>query len=261
MEKYILIYLLLLSSILTAQEDKNISEDVFFTAEGSSPDWYLTINNNSKIKFTSDNKEKIFNYSAEKEILEKNNFPIPNLFGGFPKPLPAGWKYTSGNKNAKIKISVMLNSGKDIKEDSKYYSVKVIVKDIKKKKTRTYKGHGFYSADKKLESIWVIKKIFGRDFKQSQYTKDSTFIAFSIDKHSSFGLAGCNTYSIETYIRGSLITFGGITTTTMMCDNYEDESKFLGAICGKDIKYKIENDYLYLIDEDKTVLEFEKKRK
>jgi heat shock protein HslJ len=260
MKKFITLFLFLISSSIFAQDNKEFPDGIYFSGKGTSPDWNLTISNELEIKFTAGNKELNFKSSKEKEILPKNSPPLISLFGGSPKPAPDGWKYTSKSSKAKITITVLRNSVKIDKRDSIFYSVKVKIKDTRKK-TRTFTGNGYYYADTRLVDIWLTKKIYGNDFKQSKYSRDSSFISFSINYHSASGIAGCNFYSFEADFRGSVITFRGPTVTLEMCDNNNEEMKFLGAISGKDIKYKIENDNLYLIDGDKTVLEFERKKK
>jgi len=260
MKKNIIFLLFFLCPALYSQNSNDFNKEIDFYGKGLSPDWNLSVKMNNEIRFSINNTEKVFNTSSVKEYYKGKKPPVVFYIGGSTRTEPDGWIFTAKNKKSKITIKATNNPDSKNASDSTYYTVKIIIKDNKKKKTKTYNGFGNYTADKRLENIWYTKKIFGEDFKHSGYSKDSSFVSFNIKKHSAFGIAGCNHFSFKIDVRGSVISFYMATLTMILCDNQKEEDKFIGALSGNDFRYRFEDNKIILINESNKTIEFEKRR-
>lgn len=257
MKKLITVFLIFISTLLQAQVNEELADGIDFTGSGTESEWKVTVDMDKEIRFVKGNTHIVFRTPRVKEFFLNEKPKTIKMVGiGIFKPKPDGWIFTAKTKKASIKITAISNT--ESKEKKNIYTVKIKIKDLKKKKVKSYTGTGSYTADKRLEAAWLTKKINGEDFKQSKISQQNSYISFSISGNSAGGIAGCNHFSYKTEIRGSVISFFGFTMTLMGCDNSEFETKFMTALSGKDLVYKIEGDKLYLIENGITVIEFEK---
>jgi heat shock protein HslJ len=107
--------------------------------------------------------------------------------------------------------------------------------------------------DKLTRHNWTLKTVFDQDV--SGLEKPIT-LNFNPEKHAIAGFAGCNQYFGTYTSNKSTVSFQGIGSTRMFCqETMATEMKFLTALEQVE-SFKIEDDALLLLADDKIILEF-----
>ncbi|MCB0726039.1 MAG: META domain-containing protein [Ignavibacteriae bacterium] len=103
----------------------------------------------------------------------------------------------------------------------------------------------------KLNDTWVLEKINGSFAQEKDYMKGLPTIEISIEDMSVKGNGGCNQISCTFIADKENIKFGPIAATRMACPG-NFESDFLSVLENAN-KYKIENNRLYLMNDEITL--------
>lgn len=108
----------------------------------------------------------------------------------------------------------------------------------------------------RLNDIWVLQTLNGKAVEQTEGRNKVPQIEIHLDEMKFFGNGGCNNIFGKLKVDGSNINFGEIGSTRMMCQG-SVEPEFLSALKNT-VSWKIEDNRLYLIQDDKTIIVFKK---
>lgn len=236
--------LVLLTSSAYSQNDDDFKNGVDFTGIGTEPFWSVKI----------DIEKGIFFNSADGEL--KFETGIPELVSG---NINEGFAYVAESKKHKVKVLINKDSCSDGMSDIIYpYSVKVIIKETGKTETVELSGCGNYTFDSRLNDIWALNKFKGSEVKDLNL-KIVPYIEIHIRENRIGGNTGCNEFWGFVEVKGDKITVGNkFTLTKIACDDKGFESDFINAFSGRTLNYKIEKLKLYLTENDKVIMIFNK---
>jgi len=110
--------------------------------------------------------------------------------------------------------------------------------------------------DVRIHDIWALESIQGVKYSRAEGQELHPTIEIYLEEERFIGNTGCNNMSGKVKVEGSTISFSDITTTKMFCSDV-DETSFLSAL-KKANNYKIEKMKLYLFDNDKELMVFQK---
>ena len=103
-----------------------------------------------------------------------------------------------------------------------------------------------------FETKWMIRTLNGSRVLIPEGGKE-VFITFKSDGSSS-GISGCNNFSGKATISGSVMTFGPVAGTRMMCQSQMDTERDFLAMLSKSASYKISGNTLSIMDASKNVI-------
>jgi heat shock protein HslJ len=107
-----------------------------------------------------------------------------------------------------------------------------------------------------LHDIWALASINGEEIKLDESIRNLPTLEIYVEDEMVHGNTGCNTINGKVEIDENKISFYDITATEMVCPG-DLEQKFLSAL-QKVNNYKIEKLKLYLYEDDKELLSFQK---
>lgn len=126
------------------------------------------------------------------------------------------------------------------------YSVSVETKhNIDKNYTR-YEGCGIYTADYRLNDIWVLERVNETTLKREDFIKGLPQLEISLAQRKVFGHTGCNNLNGAAEVQGKKISFSMFMTTRMACPNIDFENRYLASLQRRTIPYKIDSGKLQL---------------
>ena len=108
----------------------------------------------------------------------------------------------------------------------------------------------------RLHDIWALESIRGEKIVVDETVKNLPVLEIYVEDERVHGNTGCNTLNGNLKIDGNRISFFEIITTEMACPG-DLEQKFLSAL-QKVNNYKIEKLKLYLYEDNKELLSFQK---
>jgi heat shock protein HslJ len=112
------------------------------------------------------------------------------------------------------------------------------------------------TANPLLHDIWALESINGKAYSRTESQSLHPTIEIYLAEERFSGNTGCNNMNGKLKVEGSTISFSDIITTKMFCADV-DETTFLTAL-GQVKKYKIEKLKLYLFENEKELLVFQK---
>lgn len=112
------------------------------------------------------------------------------------------------------------------------------------------------TANPLLHDIWVLESINGKLYSRTENQTLHPTLEIYLNEERFSGNTGCNNMNGKLKTLHSTISFSEIKTTKMFCVDV-DETTFLTAL-GQVNKYKIEKMRLYLFEDDKELLVFQK---
>lgn len=129
-----------------------------------------------------------------------------------------------------------------------YRLIKVLAR-VKSEKSSPPKPSDFFGTH------WRLTRIEGKPV-----NSERAFIKFDDEKNSAGGNGGCNVFGGDLEKNGSRIKISNVFSTKMFCENGSDvENKFLANL-DRVNKYEIKNGKLFLMANNKVLLEFEAKK-
>ena len=246
MKKLILMLMILLSiSSVKAQETDYFREGIDFKGIGTEPFWGVRIDAEKGIYFDN----PAFDYVIET---------------GVPKFVPimdvTGFAYIGESEKYSIHVQVIKQECSDGMSDNVYpYAVKVMLTDKVSSDISEFNGCGSYTADLRLNDIWVLESLNGKEITKEQYMKKRPYVEFKLDKNRIGGNSGCNNFFGKVEVKSSKIVIDEkIGSTMMACPDMSLEKEFTQTIAGKTLDYKIENGGLYFYEDGKEVMKFKK---
>ena len=108
----------------------------------------------------------------------------------------------------------------------------------------------------RLHDIWALESIAGEKITIDETVKNLPMLEIYVEEERVHGNTSCNTIDGKVEIDKNNITFYDIITTEMACPG-DLEQKFLSAL-DKVNNYKIEKMKLYLYNNDREIMIFQK---
>lgn len=126
------------------------------------------------------------------------------------------------------------------------YTVTVDVKSGADTAYTTYKGCGTYTADYRINDIWILERINETILKREDFAKGLPQLEINLAQKKVFGHTGCNNLNGAAEVQGKRISFGMFITTRMACPAMEFENQYLASLQRRTIPYKVEGGKLQL---------------
>lgn len=240
-----MLMIMLSISGVKAQDTDFFNEGVDFIGAGTEPFWGVKVDAEDAIYFDA------FNFEM-------------HIATGLPKYVPimdiAGFAYSGESERYTVTVQVLKQECSDGMSDVvHHYSVKVIIVDKSSAETNEYSGCGRFTSDYRLNDIWVLETLNGKEITKEQYMKKKPYIEFKLNDNRMGGNAGCNNFFGKMEVKGSKIVFDErIGSTMMSCPDMTLEKEFTETIAGKTLDYKIDNGRLYFYEDGKEVMKFNK---
>lgn len=104
------------------------------------------------------------------------------------------------------------------------------------------------------DTRWELKKIDTGNGLESVSVK--AFIRFHAEKNSAGGNGSCNQFGSTVQRNGSKISFSNIVSTKMFCEGSQKTEDAFFRHLEKVTRFKIEGKTLYLLQDNRVLLEF-----
>ena len=224
------------------QFDKGaMSKKGYFSAQGTEPDWNVVIHADSIVFKTME-----------------GTFTMPN-----PNPIKAMdanvKQYNVETEANTLKIVIIQGECENQMSGEKFpYSVKLEwgaggITDL-----RPLQGCGYYNTDYRLNDIWNLQSMNGKEVSRDQYPNEWPSMIIDSQNNTFTGNTGCNNMKGSLYYEPNLLRFKDILTTKKMCPNDRGQEKdFLKAL-ESTTTYTIENNRLTLSNPNGELLVFRK---
>jgi len=232
------------SVVLEKPEVASVYEEpsnVFFKASGTEPFWGIEITEDS-IKFTSPEKEKNFAlaYVKPQKAMDANII-----------------SYQAKSDKIDLKFTIQQGKCSDGMSDKVYnYAVKASLKRENEKEL-LLEGCGNYIIDYRLHDIWALEELEGKKINPEDFKKGVPNLEIYASEARFSGMAGCNQMGGKLFYEKELLRFTDISTTEMMCENYETE-KILVKALQSTTRYELKENKLYLFNPEGTKAIFRK---
>ncbi|MEO8665405.1 MAG: copper resistance protein NlpE N-terminal domain-containing protein [Ignavibacteria bacterium] len=215
---------------------------VRFLAHGNEPFWSLEIYADNKLKFTS------LTEVAEITVPTSKVIPLTDV---------TGFNYTGTSDSALVNVDIFADECSDDMSGEKFsHRVIVNVQGTLSNIMKSFNGCGHYLYDNDLSRSWKLTKFKKNKLDLDDFENGFPTMNFDLSSASVSGKAGCNSYSGKVEAMDNKIKFGdGFITTRMACPNLEFEQKFLAALKGKHLTYKIADNRLILREGKKFLME------
>lgn len=126
------------------------------------------------------------------------------------------------------------------------YGVTITYTKGKDGQPQVLEGCGEYFTDSRLNDIWVLEQLEGREVTVEDFNGDELpYMELYTQENRFSGFSGCNRMTGSLFFEWDVLRFGQIASTMMACPNMEGEGQFLEALGGI-THYHLENNRLYL---------------
>ncbi|UNY98369.1 META domain-containing protein [Zhouia spongiae] len=219
------------------------NSETYFKGVGTEPFWSIEFSG-KMIKFTSLTE-------AHKEFTVPATEPV--------RAADANIKmYKAEVESGAMNVQISQGECSDNMSDKVYgYKVKVEIKKGNETDYTVYEGCGNYITDYRLHDIWVLEKLGEVEATAGMFAKELPNMEINAGENKFFGYAGCNNMRGRIFFEQGLLRFTDVVTTEMACMGDNKEGDFLKALQSS-VKYKIENNSLYLFNDTGTQLVFKK---
>ena len=129
------------------------------------------------------------------------------------------------------------------------YRLKKVLARVKSGKKSSSKQPDFFGTE------WKLTRIEG-----NAVNNDRAFIKFDEQKKSVGGNGGCNVFGGSFSKNGSKLKISDVISTKMFCENGSDVENEFFANLDRVTEYEIKNGKLFLMKNERVVLEFEAKK-
>ena len=209
-------------------------EGIDFTATGNEPGWVLDVDFDSVMYFKSINGDSI-------------SFPIPEA-----KENGKEQTFEANTEAGTLKISITEEPCTDDMSGEAFTHTVSVVTD-----KQEFQGCGRYITHDVMayEGQWKLIHLDDQAFLLDK-GQETPMLNIQSGDHTVNGTTGCNRLNGTYEVAGDSIRFDEIITTKMACKG-DTENQFLKALRKVNI-YKVENEQLMLMDDEKTLLLFDK---
>ncbi len=210
---------------------EKLDAGIDFTASGTEPFWSLEIDFDKQMHFKT-----------------VGGFEITTPVSEGVKAMDAQVvRYRAKTEQGEIIVQLArrecINSMSGVKFE---YSVSVDMKQNIEKDYIRYEGCGTYTADYRINDIWVLEQINETTLKREDFLKGLPLLEINLAQRKVFGHTGCNNLNGAAEVQGKKISFGMFVTTRMACPNTDFENRYLASLQRRTIPYKIDSGKLQL---------------
>ncbi len=217
--------------IKTTPEFEKQIKGVDFYAYGTDPAWSLEIDFDNYVKCWCEENNEALEIPIKK-LGQEDELPVVN--------------YQIRDESADIEVEIQRNRQES--ESDKPYIVNMKVNFEDQDETKEFSGKGEYFGNIALHCDWWFEELNGEAIPPSKNGKLPNMEIY-LDKNKVAGFLGCNTFAADIFFGRSLLFFHHITMTKKACLDSNVESKLLAALNKKQFQYRIEDDRLFLTNE------------
>ena len=219
---------------------EKFKKGIEFYALGNEPFWSLDMDFEGIIEFKTLNGADVKFYAREADV-------------AMDAP---GVRYRGKTDSGEIIIELTHEKCSDTMSDDQYhYKVKVEYKPVGKTEYEVFTGCGDYIPDFRLNDIWAVVELNGKQLVPNDFKKGLPRIEFHIKTESISGSDGCNNFRGSMEFQHLSIVFGMLAGTRMYCPNMEKSDEITAAISGQKLGFEFDSEgYLLLMNGDKTVM-------
>lgn len=201
---------------------EKLDAGIDFTATGSEPFWSLEID-----------------FDKQLHLKNKNGFemitPVPEGMKAADAPITRYRAVTEGGELiVQLAQQPCINSTSG---ETWRYTVTVDAKKGTDPAYTTYKGCGTYTADYRINDIWVLEKVNATPLKKEDFIKGLPQLEINLAQKKVFGHTGCNNLNGAAEVQGKKISFGLFATTRMACPNTDFENRYINSLQRRTIPY------------------------
>lgn len=224
----------------TPKNNNRVGNEIYFKASGNEPFWGLEVSGNTiKLRTIGDS------------IVAPHTIPAPAMDANLKM-------YKVQTESNEMTIQITKSECTDSMSGMiSPYTVTVTYKKNTEEALTKLQGCGRYITDYRLNANWVLEKINGNTITKENLSKEVPTLKINSTANTFSGFAGCNPINGSLFFEKGLLRFTEISTTEMLCEPANDESKFLKALQSS-TNYKIENNRLILSNPDRNLLTFKK---
>ena len=215
------------------EQKSNQPTHIIFKASGNEPSWEVTINVDGGMKFISESEIGSIKAPNSKKI------PIMDV---------AATSYVADTESANIRVDIFKDECiNQLSHDTLGYRVEVFVKKSFDEEFSEFFGCGKYLPDYRLNDIWVLEKLNGKEIDRTLFKNERPYFEINIKDSRVLGFAGCNDFNGKFTFEGPDIIFSkNLAMTLMACPNLEFESEFVRSLTRSSLMYSIANNKLVL---------------
>ncbi len=209
-------------------------EGIDFTATGNEPGWVLDVDFDSVMYFKSINSDSI-------------SFPVADI-----KENGKEQTFEADTEAGLFKISITEEPCTDDMSGEAFTHTVSVVTD-----KQEFQGCGRYITHDAMayEGQWKLTRLNDQAFSAANQ-QETPMLNIQSGDHTINGTTGCNRLNGTYKVAGDSIRFDEIVTTKMACKG-DTENQFLKALRKVNL-YKVEDEQLMLMDDEKTLLLFNK---
>lgn len=207
--------------------------NIIFSAYGEDPKWEITIGASGVIQFISKTEISEVNFPNSKET------PIMDV---------AARSYVAETESANIRVEIIKEECvNQLSLDTLSFRTRVMVKNSGKEKFTEFLGCGKYLPDYRLNDIWVLERLNGKEVDKTLFENKQPYFEIHIKDSRVLGYAGCNNFNGKFTFEGPDIRFSKNMAMTMMaCPNLEFESEFVRSLTRSSLKHSFIDNKLVL---------------
>lgn len=216
--------------------DENIQADLNFLATGNEPFWSVKIDFSGNMVFSTP------------EEAEKLVAPVPEPVR--PQDV-AAVSYRAETDKGTLHVTIFREKCMDSMSGFEFpYRVRVSIKTGAEKEFTDYMGCGRFEGDYRLHDIWALVEMDGTALETSEFPKGVPTLELQMKENRAMGNGGCNQFSGQFTPRHDKLNFGPLVSTKMACPAIQQESRYLSALSGKTLGYRLEEGRLYLSNDE-----------
>ncbi|MEL4306770.1 META domain-containing protein [Joostella sp. CR20] len=207
-----------------------------FVATGKNPSWSVHIDFDKQISFSA--------LDEPKQLI----LPVPEARK--PQDVNAV-NYSATTENGTLQVTIFRNNCNTSTGKTFGYKVRVRAKTNEMDDYKTFEGCGKYLGDYRLNDIWALVSIDGKEVDKSMKRPN---LEFNLRENKVYGFSGCNRINGALSVKNNkTISIGDLISTKMACPNATLESTFMKAVNGKEFSYSFDNLILTLTSEAHTL--------
>lgn len=215
---------------------KKSREGIDFMAAGNEPFWSLEIDFENKMTFST------------MEEPDKMSMPVPDPVR--PQDI-AAISYRANTENGNLYVTIFSEKCMDSMSGQKFpYRIKVSVKAADSDEYEEFIGCGRYLGDYRMNDIWALTEMDGQAISPEDFSKGVPTLDLQLKGRKVFGHAGCNRINGTFTLGKGELTFDLLVSTRMACPVMQFEHKFLSALSGSTLSYKLDGMNLHLQSKD-----------
>ena len=210
--------------------DIKMMAGVDFTASGN--DWFLDIDFGKEIVFAQGKDTMKFHFE---KVMETQKGKLTT------------YQFAAASKEIVISVSTdKCKASKNVTASGNKVTVDVNAKQ--------YQGCGNYLPDYRLNNIWQVKTIGGKELMKLYSSKNQPVVEFHLSENTVMGNTGCDEYSGNIAFGKHKIIFGKLTGDHDDCKDANPEKIFKKALAKNTLSYVFEEGLLKLYKNKELVM-------